>query len=286
VGMYSLQEVVLHEGQRVLDSGLPIMAGDRLVIQNPLYQSRTTETVGDSIVTTWYQGDVRLVRTVWMSHELLFAVYNAFSEKTSPEQPSVTVRRRVMHAGFVVPWNQGRTPFQAATAFVDSAWVREHQRLHHLFPPGQVRNGWELRVSYGFDDWLERRAGDYLWGWDDVGCALMGMGFLPEPDSLYLTGVRQPLGQRANVIWSRHSDIAVDVADAAPGIPIMAHPNPFVSFAAVTGQEGERFAVYDISGRRVGTYRGDKIGEGLLPGVYLLRSVAGNGKAGRIVKTR
>ena len=44
-------------------------------------------------------------------------------------------------------------------------------------------------------------------------------------------------------------------------------PNPFTSFASVPGHSSERFALYDISGRKVGVYRGDRIGEGLPAGV-------------------
>jgi hypothetical protein len=48
-------------------------------------------------------------------------------------------------------------------------------------------------------------------------------------------------------------------------------PNPFTSFATLPGHEAERFSLYDVSGRKVGTYRGDRVGEGLAPGVYFLR---------------
>jgi hypothetical protein len=48
-------------------------------------------------------------------------------------------------------------------------------------------------------------------------------------------------------------------------------PNPFTSFATLPGHEGERFSLYDISGRKVGTYRGDRVGEGLKAGVYFLK---------------
>jgi len=63
-------------------------------------------------------------------------------------------------------------------------------------------------------------------------------------------------------------------------------PNPFASFASVPGRERERFALYDISGREVGTYRGDRIGEGLKAGVYFLRSSDNKDKPLRIVKVR
>jgi len=43
---------------------------------------------------------------------------------------------------------------------------------------------------------------------------------------------------------------------------------------------------YDISGRRVGTYRGDRMGEGLRAGVYFLRAFEGEAELARIVKVR
>jgi len=68
--------------------------------------------------------------------------------------------------------------------------------------------------------------------------------------------------------------------------PLTLTPNPIVSFAKVPGYESERFALYDISGRKVGTYRGDRIGEGLGAGVYFLRSEGKDAKPLRIVKVR
>jgi hypothetical protein len=63
-------------------------------------------------------------------------------------------------------------------------------------------------------------------------------------------------------------------------------PNPFTSFATLPGHSSERFTLYDISGRRVGTYRGDRIGWGLSVGVYFLRPEGKDGKPLRIVKVR
>jgi hypothetical protein len=70
------------------------------------------------------------------------------------------------------------------------------------------------------------------------------------------------------------------------GIRVTAKPNPFSSFATIPGHEAERFTLYDISGKRVGVYRGDRIGEGLAPGVYFLRPSAGNARPVRVVKLR
>jgi len=63
-------------------------------------------------------------------------------------------------------------------------------------------------------------------------------------------------------------------------------PNPFTSFATVPGHSSERFALYDISGRRVGVYKGDRIGEGLRAGVYFLRAKSGEARPVRVVKVR
>jgi hypothetical protein len=65
-----------------------------------------------------------------------------------------------------------------------------------------------------------------------------------------------------------------------------ATPNPFASFAKVPEHERERFALFDLSGRKVGIYWGDRIGEGLSPGVYFLKPEGRNAKPLRIVKIR
>lgn len=65
-----------------------------------------------------------------------------------------------------------------------------------------------------------------------------------------------------------------------------ATPNPFASFATVPGHERDNFSLYDISGRMVGSYCGDRVGEGLAPGVYFLRPERGDARPVRIVKLR
>jgi len=70
------------------------------------------------------------------------------------------------------------------------------------------------------------------------------------------------------------------------GERLRATPNPFTSFASVPGREAERFALYDVSGRKVGIYWGDRVGEGLAPGVYFLRQEGKNAEPLRIVKVR
>jgi len=63
-------------------------------------------------------------------------------------------------------------------------------------------------------------------------------------------------------------------------------PNPFTSFAKVPGQEKETFELYDIAGRRVGTYKGERIGWDTGPGVYFLRTSGKTTTPVRIVKVR
>jgi hypothetical protein len=70
-------------------------------------------------------------------------------------------------------------------------------------------------------------------------------------------------------------------------VRLTAKPNPFTTFATLPGHEAERFSLYDVSGRLVGTYKGDRIGEGLAPGVYFLNGMGNAGAAPvRIVKVR
>ncbi len=68
--------------------------------------------------------------------------------------------------------------------------------------------------------------------------------------------------------------VGVEDKKASPpvhSVPFSICPNPFISFASIPYHETERFELYDISGRNVGTFRGDRIGEGLSAGVYFLR---------------
>jgi len=63
-------------------------------------------------------------------------------------------------------------------------------------------------------------------------------------------------------------------------------PNPFTSFTKVRGQEKERFELYDIAGKRVGCFRGDRVGEGLPAGIYFLRPLSRDAYPQRLVKLR
>jgi hypothetical protein len=63
-------------------------------------------------------------------------------------------------------------------------------------------------------------------------------------------------------------------------------PNPFTSFTTVRGQEKEKFELYDIAGKRVGCFSGDRVGEGLPAGIYFLRPLSRDACPQRLVKLR
>jgi hypothetical protein len=68
----------------------------------------------------------------------------------------------------------------------------------------------------------------------------------------------------------------------------LVQPNPFTSSARVPGHEADVFVLSDVTGRQVAVCKGDRIGVGLLPGVYFLSPVgtrAGKSATATIVKT-
>ncbi len=91
--------------------------------------------------------------------------------------------------------------------------------------------------------------------------------YLIKTDANGNAGVEEPTGKRQEAVSS-----------------IRATPNPFASFARIPGHEAERFDLYDVSGKMAGTYRGDRIGEGLSPAVYFVKLEAEPGRSLRVVK--
>ena len=69
-------------------------------------------------------------------------------------------------------------------------------------------------------------------------------------------------------------------------LPYRVTPNPFISVAVVPGHEAESFTLYDVSGRKVGIYKGARIGAGLSAGIYFLKPESKDAKPLRIVKLR
>jgi len=130
---------------------------------------------------------------------------------------------------------------------------------------------------------LDKATGDSLWsyrtgGWVTSSPAISnGMVFVTSQDGyLYAFGT-----------WTTGTEEATSSLNTKQyEITFKATPNPFTSFATLPGHESERFALYDMSGREVGIFRGDRIGAGLRAGVYFLRRTGGNDRPVRIVKVR
>ncbi len=88
--------------------------------------------------------------------------------------------------------------------------------------------------------------------------------------------------------WESPSGVEVSPSSyqRSDGGLLRAFPNPFTSFASIPDHGVDRFSLYDISGRKVGVYRGDRIGSGLSAGVYFLKPEGQDAKPIRIVKLR
>jgi hypothetical protein len=81
-------------------------------------------------------------------------------------------------------------------------------------------------------------------------------------------------------------EVSSPVSPLTSHLPYRVAPNPFVSFATLPGHEKEQFALYNVSGRKVGIYKGDRIGSGLSAGIYFLKPEGQDAKPLRIVKLR
>jgi len=109
-------------------------------------------------------------------------------------------------------------------------------------------------------------------------------------NALDLGGTPQTPAMNADFDWF-HLVAVTGIEEANQKANVKYHkfriePNPFATFASVPGHEKESFALYDISGRPVGIFRGNRIGAGLAAGVYFVKSETGLSAPQRIVKIR
>ncbi len=129
---------------------------------------------------------------------------------------------------------------------------------------------------------------------------------IPGSDSSYVWTVPDTLSDTCFImVWAYQNAVGWDFSDQAfrirrpdgvevkevfsspvSRLPYHVTPNPFVSSTAIPGHEKESFALYDVSGRKVGTFKGDKIGVGLSAGIYFLKPEGNDAKPLRIVKLR
>jgi len=191
----------------------------------------------------------------------------------NPSPPAPVVKNQWVCVELMVKLNAPLSAYNGEQAF----WING-QKKHHLglgFPRG-------------------------YWVWDS---------FHPNPDSAPFEGfqwriadslkanyfwlefymTQGPQGQRDTVFFD---DVVVSTRYIGPlGVegqavpspisrsPFSVRPNPFTSFGSVPGHPSERFALYDIYGRKVGVYKGDRIGADLSAGVYFLSKIPLAGKS-------
>jgi hypothetical protein len=93
-----------------------------------------------------------------------------------------------------------------------------------------------------------------------------------------------------DVYLIKTDSLGLAVAEPSPRHPLrptrfLVQPNPFTSFARVPGHETEVFVLSDVTGRQVAVCKGDRVGEGLRPGVYFLSPAKGDTSSGKPVTT-
>jgi hypothetical protein len=145
-------------------------------------------------------------------------------------------------AGWFESYGAGADVYQIKTdAQGDTLWTRTYGGVRHDrgYSVRQTSDGGYIIAGYTWS---------FSAGGDDV--------YLIKTDSLGNVGVAEPL----------------------TGHPLrptrfLVQPNPFTSFARVPGHETDVFALSDVTGRQVAVCKGDRVGEGLRPGVYFVSPV-------------
>ncbi len=146
-----------------------------------------------------------------------------------------------------------------------------------------------LKVSASGDTLWTRTYGDNGGSYIDEGHSVQQT----SDEGYIVTGGTESFGNGYQVYLIK-TDANGNVALETPVNPLAgltvgqlkATPNPFTSFTRIMGHEGERFALYDISGRKVAVHWGDRIGIGIAAGVYFIIPANRNAEPVRVVKVR
>jgi hypothetical protein len=182
-----------------------------------------------------------------------------------------------------------------ANASGDVLWTRTYgganyddgQSVRQTSDGGYVIAGTTESFGAGHDDayLLKTKAsGDTVWTRTYGGATYdNGKSVQQTSDGGYvIAGYTSSFGAGSYDVYLIKTDANGIVAVEEPSTPqlpnpqtaLRVQPNPFSSFAVVPGHESERFILSDISGRKVAICNGNRIGEGLPPGVYFLSSIA------------
>jgi len=265
------------------------------------YGNSVQQTLGGGFVIAGYTasfgvgGDVYLVKTNASGDTLWTRSYGGtgLDYGNSVQQ---TLGGGYIIAGYTYSFGQGLDDdayLIKTNASGDSLWTRTYGGSHadwgnsvqQTFDGGYIIAGGTNSFSAGDNDVFlikTNSSGNALWTGtfggpgDDRGYSVQ-----QTPDDGYIiAGVTTSFGAGSNDIYLIKTDANGNVGveeergqgdKGTRGQGVTVTPNPFTSFATLPGHEAERFSLYDISGRKVGTYRGDRVGEGLAPGVYFLK---------------
>jgi hypothetical protein len=211
--------------------------------------------------------------------------------------------RQTRDSGYIVAGFTGFAPFPRAIYLIktdaqgDTTWTRTYGPGCWARSLQQTPDGSYVLTGTKFYAYLFKinALGDSLWWrtygegsiWSDGECVQ-----LTQDGGYIIAGAKNSSGLadfyliKTDANGSSGVEERSEVRDQGLGVRITAKPNPFTTFATLPGHEAERFSLYDISGRKVGTFRGDRVGEGLAPGVYFLQPENGAAKPLRIVKVR
>jgi len=256
-------------------------------------------------------GDVYLVKTNASGDTLWTRTYGG----TDYDEGSSV--RQTQDGGYIVSGytnsfgNNTKVYLIKTNASGDTLWTRTYGgaggecglSVQQTSEGGYIVAGW----TNSFGNWDQvylvktNASGDTLWTRTYGGASYdYGLSVQQTQDGGYIVaGNTQSFGNAAQVYLIKtdaNGNVGVEEARNAEfgmrNAELRITPNPFTSFATLPGHETERFALYDIAGRKVGTYKGERIGMDLRPGVYFIRSLereAGprsEGRLGRIVKIR
>ncbi len=177
----------------------------------------------------------------------------------------------------------------------DTQWTRTYggtggdydQSVQQTSDSGYIVAGWTESFGAGLDDVYlikTNASGDTQWT-RTYGGTNYDVGYSAQQTSdggYVIAGSTESFGAGHADVYLIKTDAGGNTGVEEPTTPLLKNsrtalrvqPNPFSSFARVPGHEAESFILSDVSGRKVAVGKGDRVGEGLPPGVYFLSPVA------------